>query len=160
MTEPPRDRQGWIKVAGAQNESEAEFIQGLLREEGVVSILRRTRGSDVPELLAAGPRDVLVAASGADIARDVLLQGQPGQPHGGPTDASGDVKRHRDPSTHRPQERATMGNTFRRAERDDTSPAATNTDRDASRGAAGVRALERQRELAPRSSDGLDVILL
>jgi hypothetical protein len=53
-----------------------------------------------------------------------------------------------------------MGNTFRRAERDDTSPAATNTDRDASRGAAGVRALERQRELAPRSSDGLDVILL
>ena len=79
MTESPGDRQRWIKVAGAQNESEAQFIQGLLREEGVVSILRRTRGSDVPELLAAGPRDVLVAASGAGIARDVLLQGQPGQ---------------------------------------------------------------------------------
>jgi hypothetical protein len=79
MTESPRDRQGWIKVAGAQNESEAEFIQGLLREEGVVSILRRTRGSDVPELLAAGPRDVLVEASRADIARDVLLQGLPEQ---------------------------------------------------------------------------------
>jgi hypothetical protein len=79
MTESPRDRQGWTKVARAQNESEALFIQGLLREEGVASILRRTRGSDVPELLAAGPRDVLVAASRADIARDVLLQGQPGQ---------------------------------------------------------------------------------
>lgn len=53
-----------------------------------------------------------------------------------------------------------MGNMFRRAEHDDTSPAATSTDRDASRGAARARALERQRELASRSNDGLDVILL
>ena len=53
-----------------------------------------------------------------------------------------------------------MGNMFRRAAHDDTSPAAISTDRDASRGAARVRALDRQRDLASRSNDGLDVILL
>jgi hypothetical protein len=82
MTQSPHDRQDFIKIAGARNESEAEFIQALLRAEGVPSMLRRTPGSDVPDFLAAGPRDVLVAASQGDIARDVLLHTQtaPGTP--------------------------------------------------------------------------------
>jgi len=63
-----------VKVAGARNQAEAEFLQGLLLEEGVPSTLRRARGFDVPDFLAAGPRDVLVPASGYDAARDVLLQ--------------------------------------------------------------------------------------
>ena len=63
----------FVKLAGTDNEAEAEFIQGLLLEEGVPSSLRRTRGFDVPNFLAAGPRDVLVAASEAQVARDVLL---------------------------------------------------------------------------------------
>ena len=46
-----------VKVAGARHQAEAEFIQGLLLEEGVPSILRRTAGFDVPDFLAAGPRD-------------------------------------------------------------------------------------------------------
>jgi hypothetical protein len=50
------------------------MIQGILLEEGVPSMLRRTRGFDVPDMLAAGPRDVLVPASGAGPAREVLLQ--------------------------------------------------------------------------------------
>jgi hypothetical protein len=61
-----------VKVAGGRNQAEAELIQGLLLEEGVPSMLRRTRGFDVPDFLAAGPRDVLVPASGADAARDLL----------------------------------------------------------------------------------------
>ena len=52
----------FVKLAGTDNEAEAEFIQGLLLEEGVPSSLRRTRGFDVPNFLAAGPHDVLVAA--------------------------------------------------------------------------------------------------
>jgi hypothetical protein len=40
----------------------------------VPSTLRRSRGFDVPDFLAAGPRDVLVPASGASTARDVLLE--------------------------------------------------------------------------------------
>jgi hypothetical protein len=37
-------------------------------------MLRRSAGFDVPDYLAAGPRDVLVPASGAETAQDVLLQ--------------------------------------------------------------------------------------
>ena len=65
-----------VKVAGARNQTEAEFIQGLLLEEGVPSTLRRARGFDVPEFLAAGPRDVLVPASGVPVAREVLLESE------------------------------------------------------------------------------------
>src|SRR4051794_21278304 len=63
-----------VKVAGAHNQVEAEFLQALLLEEGVPSTTRRAAGFDVPDFLAAGPRDVLVPASGAEVARDVLLQ--------------------------------------------------------------------------------------
>jgi hypothetical protein len=63
-----------VKVAWARNQSEGEFIQGLLLEEGVPSMLRRSAGFDVPDFLAAGPRDVMVPISGAQTAREVLLQ--------------------------------------------------------------------------------------
>ena len=63
-----------VRVAGGRNQVEAEFIQGLLLEEGVPSTLRRTAGFDVPDFLAAGPRDVLVPESGALAAREVLLE--------------------------------------------------------------------------------------
>jgi hypothetical protein len=63
-----------VRVAGARNQAEAELIQGLLLEEGVPSMLKRTRGFDVPDMLAAGPRDVMVPASGAATAREVLLE--------------------------------------------------------------------------------------
>ena len=63
-----------VRVVGARNQAEAELIQGLLLEEGVPSMLRRSRGFDVPDMLAAGPRDVMVPASGASAARDVLMQ--------------------------------------------------------------------------------------
>ena len=65
-----------VRVVGARNLTEAEFIQGMLLEEGVPSMLRRSAGFDVPDFLAAGPRDVLVAASGLDTAREVLLQAE------------------------------------------------------------------------------------
>jgi len=65
-----------VRVAGGRNQAEAELIQGLLLEEGVPSMLRRSRGFDVPDMLAAGPRDVMVPASGAGVAREVLLQAE------------------------------------------------------------------------------------
>src|SRR3954471_2642987 len=65
-----------VRVAGARNQAEGELIQGLLLEEGVPSMLRRSRGFDVPDMLAAGPRDVMVPASGAGAAREVLLQAE------------------------------------------------------------------------------------
>src|SRR5687768_17599531 len=63
-----------VRVAGGRNQAEAELIQGLLLEWGVPSILRRSAGFDVPDFLAAGPRDVLVPAAGAETAREVLLE--------------------------------------------------------------------------------------
>ena len=66
-----------VKVASARNQAEAEFIQALLREEGVPSMVRRTAGFDVPDFLAAGPRDVLVPGAAADLARQILTEGRP-----------------------------------------------------------------------------------
>src|SRR4051794_27170288 len=63
-----------VRVGGGQNQAEAEMIQGLLLEEGIPSVLRRSAGFDVPDFLAAGPRDVLVPQAGAEAAREVLLQ--------------------------------------------------------------------------------------
>jgi hypothetical protein len=63
-----------VRVAGGRNQTEAEFIQALLLEWGVPSILRRSAGFDVPDYLAAGPRDVLVPEAAAETAREVLLQ--------------------------------------------------------------------------------------
>jgi hypothetical protein len=65
-----------VRVIGASNQAEAEMIQGMLLEEGVPSLLRRALGSDVPDFLAAGRRDVLVPASGLVTAREVLLQAE------------------------------------------------------------------------------------
>jgi pimeloyl-ACP methyl ester carboxylesterase len=77
----PRYSEGeLVRVAGANNQAEAELIQGLLLEEGVPSVLRRTRGFDVPDFLAAGPRDVLVPAAGAEIAHE-LPPGPAGRPN-------------------------------------------------------------------------------
>jgi hypothetical protein len=76
-----------VRVAGARNQAEGEFIQGLLLEEGVPSVLRRSAGFDVPDFLAAGPRDVLVPESGVQTAREVLLQAEliSAEPSGPPT---------------------------------------------------------------------------
>jgi pimeloyl-ACP methyl ester carboxylesterase len=66
-----------VKVASAQNQAEAEFVQNLLRDAGVPSVLRRSAGADVPDFLAGGRRDVLVPASLADIAHDALTPTDP-----------------------------------------------------------------------------------
>jgi hypothetical protein len=86
---PVTDRQEWARkikpqlaegeltrVASGRNQAEAELIQGLLLEEGVPSMLKRSAGFDVPDMLAAGPRDVLVPRSGAEVARQVLMQAE------------------------------------------------------------------------------------
>lgn len=64
------------RVATARQQPEAELIQMLLLEEGVPSTVRRAAGFDVPDFLAAGPRDVLVPESGLSVAREVLRQSE------------------------------------------------------------------------------------
>lgn len=66
-----------VKVAFAQQQAEAEMIQGLLQAHGIPSMVKRAAGFDVPDFLAAGPRQVLVAEEIAERAREVL-EGTPG----------------------------------------------------------------------------------
>jgi hypothetical protein len=66
-----------VRVAHGSNQAEAELIRGLLREEGVPSVVRRSAGFDVPDFLAAGPRDVLVLESDARLAREALRESEP-----------------------------------------------------------------------------------
>jgi hypothetical protein len=88
---PELARGDLVRVAGGRNLAEAELIQNLLLEEGVPSLLRRSAGFDVPDFLAAGPRDVLVPESGAEVARD-LLQSADMAPQEGTVDRPNPLK--------------------------------------------------------------------
>jgi hypothetical protein len=63
-----------VRAVWARNQSEAELIEGMLLEEGIPSVLRRPPGFDVPDFMAAGPRELLVAQSALEATREVLLQ--------------------------------------------------------------------------------------
>lgn len=72
-----------VRVAGARNQAESDLICGLLLEEGIPSMARRSPAADVPEMLAAGSRDVMVPRSALEDARQVLLEGGIELPEGG-----------------------------------------------------------------------------
>jgi hypothetical protein len=69
----PRYSEGpLVRVARARHQAEAEMMENLLLEQGIPSMAKRSGGFDVPDFLAAGPRDILVPASGAEVARETL----------------------------------------------------------------------------------------
>lgn len=61
-----------VKVAWAPNAPDAEMLQGLLRDAGIESLVRRSGAGFEPDLLGSGPREVLVAESEVQRARQVL----------------------------------------------------------------------------------------
>ncbi len=61
-----------VKVAWASNLAEAELLQGMLLDQGIPSSERRTRGFDVPDFLAGGPRDILVPEAAYETARELV----------------------------------------------------------------------------------------
>jgi hypothetical protein len=69
----PRYAQGeLVRVALTRNQAESDLVQNMLLEEGIPSMTKRTRGFDVPDYLAAGPRDIYVPSSAAAVAREFL----------------------------------------------------------------------------------------
>jgi len=67
-----------VKVARAANRAEAEFIAGLLLEEGIPSMTRASFGAPIGVYAQElGARDVLVPASGAEAAREALAYQRP-----------------------------------------------------------------------------------
>ena len=61
-----------VRVAVARNQPEAEMLATRLESVGIPSLLVRSGGADVPDFLAAGPRDVMVPASAEADARELL----------------------------------------------------------------------------------------
>lgn len=74
-----------VKVAYAQHLPEAELLQSILRDEGIPCMARRAAGFDVPDFLAAGPREILVAGENEEWARRVLDAHWPPPQSDGPT---------------------------------------------------------------------------
>jgi putative signal transducing protein len=66
-----------VVVARAGNQIEADFIAGLLLEEGIPCVQSSLIGGYAP---LAGPREVLVPASGAQAAREALAWEPPAEP--------------------------------------------------------------------------------
>jgi len=58
-----------VRIARAENQIEAEFIEGLLLEEGIPCVLRGEIAGYAP---VVGTRDVMVPESGAEVAREAL----------------------------------------------------------------------------------------
>lgn len=48
------------------------MLQALLLQSDIPSVLKRSRGFDAPEFLAAGPHDIFVSSTMASRAREVL----------------------------------------------------------------------------------------
>ena len=63
-----------VRVARAENLAQAEFIAGLLLEEGIPSMLRGSIAGYAP---VVGTREVLVPESGAQAAREALKWERP-----------------------------------------------------------------------------------
>lgn len=61
-----------VKVAYATNQSEAEMIENMLNAEGIPCMIQRVRGFDVPDFLAAGPRNIIVPAAAEEKALRIL----------------------------------------------------------------------------------------
>lgn len=68
-----------VKIAWASNVAEADLIADILRQEGIPSLIKRNKGFDVPDFLAAGARDIFVPASAAERAKEILAELQSGQ---------------------------------------------------------------------------------
>ena len=70
--EPEEDRVQWVAVGWVAHQPEAELFVEILRGEGIPSFVRRPAAVDVPDMLAGGPREILVPAEHEELARELL----------------------------------------------------------------------------------------
>lgn len=72
MTRGGGDPGPWVRLTRARHQPEADLIVNMLAGVGIEAFHRRSRGFDVPDFLASGPRDVLVRSADLDLAREQL----------------------------------------------------------------------------------------
>lgn len=77
--DPDGSRPEWVKVAFARHQPEAEMLASLLAELDIPVLMRRTT-IDVPDMLAGGPRELLVPADRVLEARALLDPAEPLDP--------------------------------------------------------------------------------
>lgn len=77
--EPEEERPEWVKVAFARHQPEAEMLASLLAQLDIPVLMRRTT-IDVPDMLAGGPRELLVPADRVLEARALLDPAEPLEP--------------------------------------------------------------------------------
>lgn len=63
-----------VKIAWAPHQAQAEMIEQILADEGIPCLIKRNRGMDVPDFLAAGSRDIFVPASAVERATELLAE--------------------------------------------------------------------------------------
>lgn len=68
---PARPAVRWVRIAFARHQPEAEMLAGMLAELEVPVVVRRAT-IDVPDMLAGGPRELLVPADRELEARALL----------------------------------------------------------------------------------------
>jgi hypothetical protein len=68
---PKAEPTRWVKVGFARHQPEAEMLAGLLAELDIPVLVRRAT-VDVPDMLAGGPRELLVPADRALEARALI----------------------------------------------------------------------------------------
>jgi len=66
----------WVRVAVALHQPEAEMLAGILGDLDIPVLIRRTT-MDVPDMLAGGPRELLVPEEHAADARAALAPQAP-----------------------------------------------------------------------------------
>lgn len=72
----------WVRVAIARHQPEAEMLAGMLADLEIPALVRRTT-MDVPDMLAGGPRELLVPADRELEARALLDPLEPIEPEPG-----------------------------------------------------------------------------
>lgn len=82
-TPPPGGSGPDVRVAIVANQVEGEMLQGILAEAGIQSYLRRNAAFDVPDMLAGGPRDLMVRGADALAAHALLDPMEPMEPADG-----------------------------------------------------------------------------
>ena len=73
----PQRQSDWVRIAFANHQPEADMLVALLENEGVRAFARRPTGADVPDMGAGGRREILVLATDAVRARE-LVDPRPG----------------------------------------------------------------------------------
>ncbi len=60
------------RLTWTQSLFEAEMIAGLLDEDGIRVLIKRPKGSDVPDFLGGGPRELFVDDEQYDAAAEIV----------------------------------------------------------------------------------------